>query len=162
MKSLPLGLMLALVSFPAFAQSGVGTQDLLEDSEVATQVLSRCQGFWTWSADSMLAIGKPETSKFLQGYARGANIGALWLHATKFQSDHPSRQAKPLGDFKFLVEGPAEIESQRLAALQEMGDADEFKNELESMMELCQSTLPLVEQIGQMMRQQFVTEESED
>lgn len=158
MKQLGLGVLTATLLMWQPARADESLHEMVRESAGAATLLSRCQGYWTWVAALQDSTGKAATAEFLRGYANGAQIGALWLHAAKYQVDNPERPARPLGDFSFLVDGPAETEANRLAALLEHGDATALKE----MGDLCTATLPMVENIANILRAQVIEDLDQD
>lgn len=134
-------LALALLAGPVVAGDDLDAE--LRDSGDVIGVLNRCVGYWTYLSEVSTRLGKPAAAEYIRLYGNGARTASMWMQAAKQQADSPDQEARTLGAYAELIDGPAEAELARLRALDEMEDAAALKQAND----VCQATLPLVEQI---------------
>lgn len=150
MRTIVLSLALLLASSAhADDKANAELAAAMEDADGLAKTFASCEGFFTFMADFSRNNGQQASADYLKTFANGSRSAALWLLATKYQLDNPDAPARRLGDFGLLVDGPAETERLRFAALAEIGDMAP----LEQQSELCKDMLAAFDPIMQQFRQ---------
>lgn len=144
--------LLASFAFLAPVQAGdnpppPGLADTLNGSEESATALARCKGYWTWLSDIARTTGQPASADYLKTFANGAQTTALWIHSIKFQVDHPDEPPRTLGSFQPLIDGPADVEKMRMAALFEAQDTQAINQTAELCRALAEASDPILQEL---------------
>lgn len=150
--ALTLALLLATTSAQADDKGNADLAATLKDADGMAKTFASCEGFFTFMADFSRNNGQPASADYLKTFANGSRTAALWLLSAKYQLDNPDLPGRRLGDFAQLIDGPAETERLRFAALAEVGDMEP----IEEQSQLCKDMLAAFDPILQQFRQQFL------
>lgn len=126
-------------------------KEILKSADQLANGFASCEGFFTFMSGFSRDQDKDAAAQYIKTFANGSRTAALWLLSSKYQADNPTLPPRKLGDFSQLVDGPAETERLRFAALAESGETALLEQQATQCHEMLAAFDPILQQFRQQM-----------
>lgn len=148
-RLVPLFLILAIAPTAMAEKPPIDPElaETIRETEGMPEMFARCMGYWQWFGQYLEANGQPASGEYVRTYANGAQTAALWLLAAQYQVENPDKPPRRLGEFGHHLEGPADLERLRMAALAETGDSEAIEQANAHCLEVAQASHPLLQSL---------------